>query len=318
MPPPVPPRVKAGRMISGNVPISRRDAPAFLHGVRHAGARHIEADLEHRLLEGQAVFALVNGGGIRADHPHAVPLQHAALVELHGAIQRRLAAERRQQRVRLFARDDLLHHLGRDRLDVRPVGELRVRHDRGRIRVHEDHLVAFLLQRLAGLDAGVVELAPLADDDGAGADEEDFFDGKVAWHGKSCSGREKGKSAWFLAACDRAGQAASARRVLFPAGRPRRARCRLRRDRLLPADRLRQLRLIPRFDPRFGAGTNPGYFSHRHRTGALLPLAAPTSRDCAFSYPRFTPGVGCDGNAAKVEPAAPAPGIYVRSTAPTP
>ena len=40
------------------------------------------------------------------------------------------------------------------------------------IGVAQDHLVALFLQREAGLSAGVVELGRLADDDGAGADDE--------------------------------------------------------------------------------------------------------------------------------------------------
>jgi len=53
------------------------------------------------------------------------------------------------------------------------VGELRVGHDRRRVRVDEDDAVALLAQRLARLDARVIELARLADHDRAGADEED-------------------------------------------------------------------------------------------------------------------------------------------------
>ena len=36
--------------------------------------------------------------------------------------------------------------------------------------------VAFLAQGLAGLGAGIIELAGLADDDGAGADEQDLLE----------------------------------------------------------------------------------------------------------------------------------------------
>ena len=63
-----------------------------------------------------------------------------------------------------------------DRLDVDGIGELRVGHDGGRVGVHQDDPVAFLAQRLAGLRAGIVELARLADDDRAGADDEDAVD----------------------------------------------------------------------------------------------------------------------------------------------
>ena len=54
-----------------------------------------------------------------------------------------------------------------ERLDVGLVGHDRVGHDGGRVGVHEHDLVAELAQRLAGLRAGVVELAGLADDDRA-------------------------------------------------------------------------------------------------------------------------------------------------------
>ena len=90
---------------------------------------------------------------VGADQLHAVPLEHAALGERHRDVERRLAAHRRQQRVRPLALDHLLDELRRDRLDVGAVGELRIGHDRRRIRVHEDHLVALLSQRLGRLRA---------------------------------------------------------------------------------------------------------------------------------------------------------------------
>jgi hypothetical protein len=101
----------------------------------------------------------------------------------HRGVERGLAAEGGQQRVGLLADDDFLDDFRRDRLDVGAVGELRVGHDGGRVGVDQDDLVAFLLEGLAGLDAGVVEFAALADDDGAGADDEDFADRGVFGHG---------------------------------------------------------------------------------------------------------------------------------------
>ena len=52
------------------------------------------------------------------------------------------------------------------------------------LRVEEDDLVPLLLQRLAGLGPGVVELAGLADDDRPGAHNHDLLDVGAARHGE--------------------------------------------------------------------------------------------------------------------------------------
>ena len=87
-----------------------------------------------------------------------------------------MAADGRQDRVWLLAFDDGLEDFGRERLDVGAVGELGVGHDRRGIAVDKDDLETLVAQRLAGLRPGVVELAGLADDDRARADDEYAFD----------------------------------------------------------------------------------------------------------------------------------------------
>ena len=72
-------------------------------------------------------------------------------------------------------------HLRRQRLDVGRVGEVGVGHDRRRVRVGEDDAVALLAQHPAGLGAGVVELAGLADHDRSRADDEDRVEVGRAW-----------------------------------------------------------------------------------------------------------------------------------------
>src|SRR5690606_29458546 len=84
--------------------------------------------------------------------------------------------------VGLLLGDDLLDRLPVDRLDVDGVGHLRVGHDRGRVAVDQHHPVALLAQGLARLRAGVVELAGLADDDRAGADDADGLEVGTLWH----------------------------------------------------------------------------------------------------------------------------------------
>ena len=79
----------------------------------------------------------------------------------------------RQQAVGLFAFEDALDRGDRDGLEVDDVGDAGVGHDRGRVRVEQDRPNALVAQRPAGLRAGVVELGGLADDDRAGADDQD-------------------------------------------------------------------------------------------------------------------------------------------------
>jgi hypothetical protein len=98
-----------------------------------------------------------------------------AAVRRCGALPRRRYADRDAHLPHLlqFANDDFLHAFRRDGFDVGAVGKLRVGHDGGRIGVHEHDAVSFLLEGFAGLRAGVIELARLANDDRAGADDED-------------------------------------------------------------------------------------------------------------------------------------------------
>ena len=63
-----------------------------------------------------------------------------------------------------------------ERLDVRAPHELRIRHDRRRVRVDEHDVVAERRQRLGALRARVVELAGLPDDDRPRADEQNLLD----------------------------------------------------------------------------------------------------------------------------------------------
>ena len=157
-------------------------AVGFFHIVRDAGNRAGQADVLHRLVETRAVFGLVDGVGVGTDHLDAEFFQDAVLFQIQGAVQRSLATHGRQQRVRALLLDDLGHGGPLDRLDVGGVGHRRVGHDGGRVGVHQNDAKTFFLQRLARLCAGVVELTGLADDDGAGTEDQDAFDVCTFWH----------------------------------------------------------------------------------------------------------------------------------------
>ena len=137
--------------------------------------------MRHRLAEPLAVLGLVDRVGGGADHLDVVLFEHAHLAQGERAIERRLAAHGRQKREAARDRvallgDDLLDDLGRDRLDIGPVRHVGIGHDGGGIGIDEDDPVAFRAQRLAGLRPRIIELARLADDDRARADDEDGGD----------------------------------------------------------------------------------------------------------------------------------------------
>ena len=119
---------------------------------------------------------------------HVVFFQHAAVGKFDGEIERGLSANRGQhgktRARRHFAldADNLFQIFERERLDVGAVGDLRVGHDGRRIRVGQHHFIALRLERLAGLRAGVIELRRLADDDGPGAEDQDFRDVSAFGH----------------------------------------------------------------------------------------------------------------------------------------
>src|SRR5918997_1523306 len=149
MAPPLPPRVKLGRIMRGK-PISRARSSAS------ARSRTVQLD--------------------------AVVVEDARLVQLDGEVERRLAAEGREEGVGAFAADDLLDRAGGQRFDVGRVGDLGVGHYGGGVRVHQDHAVALLAQGVARLGARVVELGGLPDHDRAGADDQDARDVVAARH----------------------------------------------------------------------------------------------------------------------------------------
>ena len=74
---------------------------------------------------------------------------------------------------------------GRQGLDVGVRRDLRVGHDGRRIGVHENHPIALLAQGLDRLGAGVIELARLANDDRAGADDQDALNIGALGHAES-------------------------------------------------------------------------------------------------------------------------------------
>src|SRR5262249_26965329 len=93
--------------------------------------------------------------------------------------------------------DDAGDDLRRDRLHIGGVGDVRIRHDGGRIGIDEDDAIALGLESLAGLRTRVVEFASLTDDDRPSTDDQDRRKIGSFWHcvtGKTGSGTKKAAS----------------------------------------------------------------------------------------------------------------------------
>ncbi len=152
------------------------DGARLLQVVGESAAGKIDPDPLHGFLEQLAVLCLADGIAVRADHLHPAAVQDALFRELDGDVETGLAPEGGKKRVGALRLDDLFQHGDGDRLDVGGIGHLGVRHDRGGIGVDQDDPEALFPQRLAGLGAGVIELAGLADDDRPGPDDQDGGD----------------------------------------------------------------------------------------------------------------------------------------------
>ena len=187
MPPPHPPSVYAGRTTTGKPSWATIcSASCCVETISLRGVVRPASAIVWRKRSRSSARAIASYA--RPDQLHAVALERAVLGQCLRQVQRRLAAERREQGVRLLLLDDRRDGVGQQRLDVGRVGELRVGHDRRRVRVDQHDLVALLAQDLAGLHAGVVELGGLADDDRPRPEDQDALDVRALRHQPAACG----------------------------------------------------------------------------------------------------------------------------------
>ena len=152
------------------------DLHSFVDAVSDLAACHFDAELFHLVLEFDAVFAAFDGVNLDADDLDAIFFEHACFRKLGAEVEAALTAEVWQERVWAFLVDDLGEPLHVEWFDIGDVGDIWVGHDGGWVGVDQHDLVAELAQRLAGLGAGIVKLAGLADDDRAGTNDHDLMD----------------------------------------------------------------------------------------------------------------------------------------------
>ena len=137
MPPPVPPRVNAGRTMAGR-PISRRAASAEASAPRRRALddprRRVRlAESVEQVAEQLAILGHLDGLERGPEEPDAVALEHAGPGQGDRQVQRRLAAQPGEEALGPFPGDDRLDGLDGERLEIDRVGDRGVGHDRRRV-----------------------------------------------------------------------------------------------------------------------------------------------------------------------------------------
>src|SRR5690242_20251074 len=102
--------------------------------------RRRDPDLVHRLLEKLAVLTYLDRLDLRSNELNAVLLEDALLVKLYREIQSRLAANGRKESIGTLLFDDRGDRFDGERLNVGPIRDLGICHDRRRVRVHQNDL----------------------------------------------------------------------------------------------------------------------------------------------------------------------------------
>ena len=163
----------------------RRGTGGLLRVVGDLRGDHRLAKLQTQLLEQLTVLGPADAVVAGTQQLYAALVQNALLLQLHGEIQPRLPADAGDDGVGTLETEDLCQILHRQGLHVDLAGDGGVGHDGGGVGVGQDDLIPLLPEGQTGLGAGVVELGGLSDDDGAGADDQNFFQVRSLRHAAS-------------------------------------------------------------------------------------------------------------------------------------
>ena len=124
----------------------------------------------------ESVLSLLNRGTPGTQKLCSAFGQHALFFQLHGQVQTGLPADAGKDGIRTLIADDLGDIFQGQGLHIDLVRNRCIRHDRRRIRVAQNNLVALFLQGKTGLCPCIIKLCRLPDHDRARADDENFMD----------------------------------------------------------------------------------------------------------------------------------------------
>ena len=78
--------------------------------------------------------------------------------------------------------ENLYYRLFLQRQQIHVIRVDRIRHDGGRVGINQANFDALLADGAGGLRTGIIELARLTDNDGAGANNKNRADVGILWH----------------------------------------------------------------------------------------------------------------------------------------
>ena len=147
---------------------------SLFHRCGNFTAGHFDAQFLHGLLKFHAILATLDSIHLYPNDLHIVFFQHAGLSQLRAQVETRLTAQIGKKSVRALFFNDLGKTLYIQRLNIGHVSRFRVGHDRGRIGVYQHYFIPKILQGLARLCSRIIEFTGLADNDGAGTNNQYF------------------------------------------------------------------------------------------------------------------------------------------------
>ena len=152
------------------------DGCTFVDRRCHLRRQHRLTQRLAQLLEELAVLGALDRREARTQNLHLALLQDTLFGQLHRQIQTRLTTQTRHNRIGTLVANNFGYIFERQRLHIDLIGNVRIGHNRGRVRVYEDHLITLLAQCQAGLCTGIVELGSLTNHDRTRADDHHFLD----------------------------------------------------------------------------------------------------------------------------------------------
>ena len=154
----------------------------FFNGVCDDGRNYGFADFLTEFFEQFSVFSAFDTVAACAQQFNLAFSQNAFLFQLHCQIQTCLTADTGNDGVGTFITQDFCNIFQCQGFHVNLVCNGCVCHDGSGVGVYQHNFIAFFFQGKASLCACIVKFGSLSDHDGAGADNQNFFEVSSLWH----------------------------------------------------------------------------------------------------------------------------------------